>query len=68
MLGISEAKAAVEALKAGADLLWVPDPGAGPAAQAAILAAVRKGTVSRTRLDEACSRVLALKRRAGVLR
>jgi beta-N-acetylhexosaminidase len=68
VLGISEARAAVEALQAGDDLLLVPDRGAGPAAHAAIVSAVKAHKLSRRRLDEACSRVLALKRRAKIVR
>jgi beta-glucosidase-like glycosyl hydrolase len=58
----------VEALAAGADLLYISD---GPAEQErayrAVLAAVRRGKISRERLRTSVERVLALKRRFGLL-
>ena len=52
-------RAAVDALRAGADLLLMPpDP---RQARAAIVAAVRKGVVSRRRLDDAVRRLLSAK-------
>ncbi|GAB4137687.1 MAG: glycoside hydrolase family 3 N-terminal domain-containing protein [Planctomycetota bacterium] len=56
---------AVRALAAGADvLLMPPDP---LAARDAIVKAVREGRVPEARLDEAVSRILRLKQRAGLL-
>ncbi len=63
------ARAAVEALKAGADMLFLSGPaGDQEAAYAAVLRAVRKGAISRGRLDEAARRVLSVKRDYGLLR
>jgi beta-N-acetylhexosaminidase len=61
--------AAVEALRAGADMLYVSGPsGDQQAAYVAVLRAVRSGEVSRGRLDEAVFRILATKHRYGVIR
>lgn len=60
--------AAVEAVRAGADLLQITGPPeAQEAAYAAVLAAVRKGRIARERLDEAVARGLAAKRAHGLL-
>lgn len=56
--------AAVEALRAGADMVQVRDPAERRAAYAEVLAAVRAGDVPADRLLEAVGRVLALKERA----
>lgn len=65
----SPAAAAPEALRAGADLLYLSAP---PSEQAAayrsVLAAVRKKRIRPARLNEAVTRVLAAKRDYGVLR
>lgn len=59
-------KAAVEALRAGCDLLLIPG---GREEQddafAAVVAAVRAGQIPQARLDEAVERVTALRSRAG---
>lgn len=54
---------AVDALRAGADMIWISG-GAGEreAAYVAVLNAVRKREVSRRRIDDAVTRVLATKR------
>lgn len=65
--GGSVADAAVAALKAGVDLLQVGDPTERDAAYAAVLAAVQRGDISGERLQEALTRVLALKQAAGLL-
>jgi beta-N-acetylhexosaminidase len=63
----SVASAAVDALKAGADLLWIPGSAANQtAAFRAVLAAVRSGRISRERVDASVARILALKRRFGI--
>ncbi len=60
------ARAAVAALKAGADLLYVSGPPTDQqAAYRAVLAAVRTKAVKRTRLDEAVRRVLTVKGEYG---
>lgn len=60
--------AAVASLLAGADLLLIERPGAiQDVTRDALLAAVRDGTISAARLDEAAGRVLALKRRLGLI-
>jgi beta-N-acetylhexosaminidase len=61
--------AAVEALRAGADMLFISGPeGDQRAAYAAVLSAVRAGRISRDRVDEAVERILMAKRRYRVLR
>jgi len=60
------AEASVRAIEAGADVLLMPKR-AEDAIQG-ILAAVRKGRISRKRLDESVARVLAAKSRLGLYR
>ena len=61
--------AAVKALKAGADMLFISGPsGDQQAAYVAVLRAVRAKEIPRRRLDEALLRVLSTKRRYGVIR
>ncbi len=61
-------QAAVDALRAGADMLQISGPAADQqAAYDAVLAAVRRGRVSRARLDEAVGRILAAKEEYGLL-
>ncbi|HEV7363168.1 MAG TPA: glycoside hydrolase family 3 N-terminal domain-containing protein, partial [Solirubrobacteraceae bacterium] len=67
--GETVGRAAVDALRAGADLLYVSGgPQEQEQAYAAVLAATRTGRLPRARLQEALLRVLALKRRYGLLR
>ncbi len=55
-------QAAVEAIRSGADMLYVSGRlGDQQAAYAKVLAAVRSGRISRSRLDEAVGRILAAK-------
>ena len=62
-------RAAVQALRAGADLLYISAPARDQAAAyRAVLAAVREKRVSAARLDEAVARVLGAKRDYGLLR
>ncbi len=62
-------EAAVQALKAGADMLYVSGPvGDQQAAYVAVLRAVRSGEVSRRRLDDAVVRILSVKRDYGLIR
>jgi len=59
---------AVAALAAGADLLYVPGGGRDQElAYRAVLRAVQRGVISRERLRLSVLRVLALKRRNGLL-
>jgi beta-N-acetylhexosaminidase len=61
--------AAVEAVRAGADMLVISGPaGDQQAAYVAILHAVRSGRVSRARLDRAVGRILSVKRDYGLIR
>jgi beta-N-acetylhexosaminidase len=61
--------AAVEALKAGADLVFISGPaGDQQAALSAVLAAVRGGDIPRRRLDEALLRALEAKEDYGLIR
>jgi beta-N-acetylhexosaminidase len=67
VLGVGVGMAAVKALEAGADVLYVSGgPFAQEAAYRAVLRAVRKGRISRERLRLSLQRVLALKRRYGL--
>jgi beta-N-acetylhexosaminidase len=60
--------AAVEALKAGADLVFISGPaGDQQAAYAAVLAAARRGTIPRRRLNEAVLRALEAKEDYGLI-
>ncbi|HEU5156200.1 MAG TPA: glycoside hydrolase family 3 protein [Streptosporangiaceae bacterium] len=58
------AEAAVRAIKAGADQLLMPV--SLPATYAAVLKAVRAGTIPRARLDQAVTRILRMKERRGL--
>jgi len=61
--------AALQALQAGDDLLYVSgDQGEQDRAYAAVLAAARSGKLPRARLLEALDGALALKARAGLVR
>ena len=61
-------QAAVDALRAGADMLQISGPAADQqAAYDAVLAAVRRGRISRARLNEAVGRILAAKEEYGLL-
>ena len=61
--------AAVQALQAGADLLFISGPvGDQQAAYAAVLGAVRSGDVPRRRLGDAMLRALEAKRDYGLIR
>jgi beta-N-acetylhexosaminidase len=61
--------AAVRAVRAGADMLFVSGPaGDQQAAYVAVLRAVRSGQISRHRLNQALLRILAAKRRYGLIR
>ena len=65
--GENVGSAAVAALRAGSDLLYVSGGPAQERAYRAVLAAVRKGTISRERLRISVTRVLTLKQRYGLL-
>jgi beta-N-acetylhexosaminidase len=60
-------RAAVDAIVAGIDMVWISGP---PSLQArayrAILAAIRRGTISRARLDAAVTRIITAKRELGL--
>ena len=60
--------AAVEAVRAGADMLYISGPaGEQQAAYVAVLRAVRKGEITAGRLDEAVLRILAVKQDYGLI-
>ena len=60
--------AAVQSLRAGADMLWISGPvGDQQAAYAAVLRAARSGRISRRRLDEALLRALRAKEAYGLM-
>jgi len=61
--------AAVQAVQAGADMLYISgDAGDQQAAYVAVLRAVRNGEISRKRLDDAMLRILSVKRDYGLIR
>jgi beta-N-acetylhexosaminidase len=69
MSSYSVPDAAVEALQAGADLLFISGPaGDQQAAYAAVLAAARRGDIPRRRLNEAVLRALEAKEDYGLIR
>lgn len=60
---------AVQAIRAGADMLYLSGPaGDQQAAYVAVLRAVRSGEISRARLDQAVLRVLSAKKDYGLIR
>lgn len=60
--------AAVEAIRAGADMAFVSGPpSTQKAAHAAILRAVESGRIPRERLDQSVGRILMAKRRLGLV-
>ncbi|GAB6391234.1 MAG: beta-glucosidase [Treponematales bacterium] len=63
--GLSPAEAAVEALAAGADMVFAA-PGTISAIHAAILAALSDGRLIRARLEETAARIIAEKLRRGL--
>ncbi len=65
--GGTAAAAAVEALRAGADLLWIPgDASDQELAYRTMLAALRRSAALRSRAAQALTRVALLRRRYGV--
>ena len=68
-VSMSVADAAVQAIAAGCDMVYISGPARGQeAAYNSIVHAVRTCAISRTRLDEAVTRVLTLKREYGLVR
>jgi beta-N-acetylhexosaminidase len=66
---MSVADAAVQAIAAGSDMVYISGPEPGQeAAYRALLAAAESGAITRARLDEAVTRVLTLKREYGLVR
>jgi beta-N-acetylhexosaminidase len=60
--------AAVRAVRAGADMVWISGPESNQqAAYVAVLRAVQRGRISRARVNEAVGRILQAKRRFGLL-
>ena len=60
--------AAVAALQAGADLVWISGPrGDQEAAMNAVLNAVRAGDISQERIDQALLRTLSVKQALGLI-
>ena len=60
--------AAVDALKAGVDLVWISGPrGDQEAAINAVLNAVQSGEITRARIDQAVLRVLTAKAALGLI-
>jgi beta-N-acetylhexosaminidase len=68
-VSMSVADAAVQAIRAGSDMVYISGPARGQeATYQALLQAARAGTIPRGRLDEAVTRVLTLKREYGLVR
>jgi beta-N-acetylhexosaminidase len=66
---MSVADAAVKAIAAGSDMVYISGTKRGQdAAFRALLEGVQSGAISRTRLDEAVTRVLTMKREYGLVR
>jgi beta-N-acetylhexosaminidase len=66
---MSVADAAVQAIAAGSDMVYISGPARGQeAAYSALLRAARSGKISHARLDEAVTRILTLKREYGLVR
>jgi beta-N-acetylhexosaminidase len=66
---MSVADAAVKAIAAGCDMVYISgSPRGQRVAYAAMLQAARHGTISRARLDEAVTRILTMKRAYGLVR
>jgi beta-N-acetylhexosaminidase len=66
---MSVADAAVQAIAAGCDMVYISGPKRGQeAAYRALLQAVRRGAISHARLDEAVTRILTMKREYGLVR
>jgi beta-N-acetylhexosaminidase len=60
--------AAVDALNAGVDLVWISGPrGDQEAAMNAVLNAVQAGDISRERIDQAVLRALTAKQAVGLI-
>ncbi|MEA2167915.1 MAG: beta-N-acetylhexosaminidase [Solirubrobacteraceae bacterium] len=64
--GTGAAPTAIAAIRAGIDLVYVPEPGLRGEVYRGVLTAVKRGTLTRGRVRDACARVLVLKRRAGL--
>jgi beta-N-acetylhexosaminidase len=63
----SIAAAAVAAIAAGVDMVWISGPASSQMrAYRAILAAARRGAIPRTRLDAAVTRIVTVKRELGL--
>lgn len=61
--------AAVQAVKAGADMVFISGPeGDQQASYVAVLRAARSGEIPRARIDEAVMRILSVKRDYGLIR
>ena len=61
--------AAVQALRAGADMLYISgDAGDQQAAYVAVLRAVQRGRIPRRRLDQAVGRILLAKQDYDLIR
>jgi beta-N-acetylhexosaminidase len=59
-------QAAVQAVQAGADMIWISDPSLARQAYAAIVAAVKARKIPQSRIDEATIRILAVKSELGL--
>jgi beta-N-acetylhexosaminidase len=64
--GNSVAKAAVEAVQAGADMVWISHPDDWEPAYGALLAAVKARRISLVRLNAAVTRIVTVKRELGL--
>jgi beta-N-acetylhexosaminidase len=64
--GNSVSKAAVEAVQAGADMVWISHPDDWEPAYRALLAAVKARRISLVRLNAAVTRIVTVKRELGL--
>lgn len=63
------ARAAVRALRAGCDMLYLTgSPAVQEQVYRTVLRAVRRGTIPRARIDEAVTRILTVKRELGIVK
>jgi beta-N-acetylhexosaminidase len=64
--GNTVSKAAVEAVQAGADMVWISGPKDWEPAYQALLAAARSRQISPVRLNSAVARIITVKRELGL--
>ena len=58
--------AAIQAVRAGADMVWISGPADWPAAYRSLLTAVRARQIPLARLNDAVTRIITVKRELGL--